>query len=86
MVIDIDRSLKELQRISEELSVKELFQTRALSCGIISFQPLAGHDPKQINHPDKDVLCHVLKGKGRLRMNGEETPIHEGMEIGRAHV
>jgi quercetin dioxygenase-like cupin family protein len=79
MVIDIARSLTELQKINEEIRVKELLQTKALSCGLISFKPIPGRDPKQINHPDKDVLCHVLKGKGRLRMNGEEIPIQHGM-------
>ena len=79
MIIDVNQSLRELRKVNEEISVKEILETRALSCGLIAFKPMPGGDPKQINHADKDVLCHVLKGKGRLRMNGEEIPVRRGV-------
>ncbi|HEX2932453.1 MAG TPA: cupin domain-containing protein, partial [Candidatus Binatia bacterium] len=35
--------------------------------------------PKQINHADKDVLCQVIKGSGRLRIDGKRISLRPGM-------
>jgi mannose-6-phosphate isomerase-like protein (cupin superfamily) len=30
------------------------------------------------HHADKDVVCHVIKGNGRLRIDGERFPLRPG--------
>ena len=46
--------------------------------GLIAFAPGGTADPKQITHADKDVLCYVLRGRGRLRVDGTLTPLEPG--------
>ena len=40
--------------------------------------PEKNSNPKQINHADKDVVCHVVKGSGRLRIDGKRIPLKPG--------
>ncbi len=78
-VIKVEKALKELQPINEEIRYKSCAEGKAFSAGLICFLPRKGADPRQINHEDKDVLCHVLKGRGRLRIRKREISLEPGM-------
>jgi quercetin dioxygenase-like cupin family protein len=45
---------------------------------VIAFEPRGDTDPKQINHQAKDVVCHVLKGSGRLRLDDRTIDLDAG--------
>src|SRR5438034_3394917 len=77
-ITKVHTELKKLRKISEEIRYKGCFEEEQFTAGLIAFRPSTGSDPKQINHDDKDVVCHVLKGRGRLRMNGRRIPLRPG--------
>ncbi|OGQ23428.1 MAG: hypothetical protein A3C54_02840 [Deltaproteobacteria bacterium RIFCSPHIGHO2_02_FULL_60_17] len=77
-VLKIQQALKGLEKISQEIHYKSCFEAEGFSSGLISFRPRKRSDPKQIKHRDKDVLCHVLKGSGRLRVNGRRIALTAG--------
>ena len=77
-VIKVREALRELQGINEEIRYKGCVEGRSFSSGLILFKPLRKTDPKQIRHRDKDVLCHVLRGRGRLRANGRSITLEPG--------
>ncbi|MCZ6625953.1 MAG: cupin domain-containing protein [Deltaproteobacteria bacterium] len=78
-IIKIREALKELEEISKEIRYKSCVEGKGFSTGLISFRPRKGSDSKQINHRDKDVVCHVLKGHGRLRINGQRIALEPGI-------
>lgn len=78
-IVKIDSALKALKRISAEIRYADCFKTEQFSSGLIAFRPSKKSDPKQITHDDKDVVCHVIKGSGRLRVRGKRTPLRPGM-------
>ena len=67
--VKIREALGELQEISKEIRYKSCLEGKGFSVGLISFKPGGDSDTKQINHEDKDVVCHVLEGHGRLRLS-----------------
>lgn len=77
-VLKIPRALKGLKELGEEIRYKSWFEGKNLSSGLISFKPRKRFDPKQIQHRDKDVLCHVLRGHGRLRLPGRRISLKPG--------
>ncbi len=77
-IIKIQKALKELKEISEEIRYKSCIESESFSTGLISFSPRKSSGPKLINHRDKDVVCQVLKGRGRLRINGRKIPLEPG--------
>ncbi len=78
-VINIKKALKELEAVNEEIRYKSCAESKCFSAGLISFRPRKGSDPRQIHHRDKDVLCHVLKGRGRLRIHNRRVLLKPGM-------
>lgn len=78
-IIWLRKALRELDVISREIQYKRCIQGRDFSSGLIAFRPLKSPDPKQIRHRDKDVICHVLRGRGRLRINGRRVALEPGM-------
>lgn len=78
-IIRVEKALKELDAINQEIRYKSCAEGKDFSAGLISFRPKKGADPRQINHRDKDVLCHVLKGRGRLRVNKRRISLEPGM-------
>ncbi len=78
-VLKIPRALKGLKDLNEEIRYKSWFEGNGLSSGLISFRPRKRSDPKQIKHRDKDVLCHVLRGSGRLRLPGRRISLKPGV-------
>ena len=77
-IIKIRQALKGLKKINEEIRYKSCLEGNSLSAGLILFRPKKNSDPRQIKHRDKDVLCHVLKGSGRLRVNRRRISLRPG--------
>ncbi|MBI2989297.1 MAG: cupin domain-containing protein [Deltaproteobacteria bacterium] len=77
-VIKVKQALKELKTINQEIRYKKCAEGNGFSTGLISFKPRKDADPKQIKHLDKDVVCHVLRGSGRLRVNGRRIALRPG--------
>lgn len=77
-VVTIKQALKHLKKLNEEIRYTSLVEGPRLSAGLISFSPRKQGDPKQIAHRDKDVLCQVLKGRGRLGIDGRRISLRRG--------
>jgi quercetin dioxygenase-like cupin family protein len=78
-VVKITTALRSLKKISDEISYADCFKEEKFTSGLIAFSPSKKSDPKQITHEDKDVVCHVIKGSGRLRVNGKRIPLRPGI-------
>jgi mannose-6-phosphate isomerase-like protein (cupin superfamily) len=77
-VLRISSQLRTLKKLNEEIRYADCFGAEKFTSGLIAFRPTKASSPKQINHADKDVVCHVIKGSGRLRVNGKRTPLRPG--------
>ena len=78
-IIKICQALKSLKIINDEIRYADCFKTAQFTTGLIAFRPAKNSDPKQIIHDDKDVVCQVLKGNGRLRVNSKRFPLRPGI-------
>ena len=78
-IIKINSALKGLKKINEEIRYADCFTTEHFTSGLIAFHATKNSDRKQINHADKDVVCQVIKGRGRLRVNGKRIPLTPGV-------
>ena len=78
-VIQITAELKRLKKLNDEIRYADCFKEKQFTSGLIAFRPTKNSDRKQINHDDKDVVCHVIKGRGRLRVNGTRIMLRPGM-------
>jgi mannose-6-phosphate isomerase-like protein (cupin superfamily) len=78
-VIKLQAALKQLKALNREISYKHFVRGRGFTTGLVSFNPARRSDPRQINHPDKDVVCQVLKGRGRLRVRHRTVALEPGM-------
>ncbi len=79
-IIKIKAALKTLKKINEEIRYTSCAEAKEFTAGLISFRPRRGADAdaKQIQHRDRDVLCQVLEGRGRLRVNGRRIALAPG--------
>ncbi|MBI2089568.1 MAG: cupin domain-containing protein [Deltaproteobacteria bacterium] len=77
-IIKIKEALKNLKEVNTEIRFRSCVEGSGFSAGLISFRPRKRADAKQINHRDKDVLCHVLKGRGRLRVDQRRILLRPG--------
>ena len=78
-VVRIATALKRLKKINDEICYAGCFKEEKFTSGLIAFRPTKNSDRKQINHNDKDVVCQVIKGNGRLRVNGKRVQLRPGM-------
>ena len=78
-VIRLQTALKRLPKLNDEIRYKNCFQAKTFTSGLIAFSPNKNSDAKQIIHTDKDVVCQVLKGRGRLRINGRRIQLRPGI-------
>jgi mannose-6-phosphate isomerase-like protein (cupin superfamily) len=78
-VLKISTALKQLKNINDEIRYADCFKEKQFTTGLIAFTPSKKSDSKQISHNDKDVVCHVIKGSGRLRVNGKRVQLRPGM-------
>ena len=77
-VIKIAAALKRLKKLNDEIRYADCFADQQFTAGLIAFRPTKNSNPKQINHADKDVVCHVIKGTGRLRSDGKRVSLKPG--------
>ena len=77
-VLKINGVVKRLKKLNEEIRYADCFAAKQFTAGLIAFRPTKNSNPKQINHADKDVVCHVVKGSGRLRVNSRRIPLRPG--------
>jgi len=77
-LMHIEDALKKLQQINPEIRYKSFVEGKRFSAGLIAFKPKRDSDPKQIKHLDRDVVCHVLRGHGRLRLNARKIALKPG--------
>jgi len=77
-VLRINTILKGLKKLNEEIRYADCFGEEQFTSGLIAFRPMKNSNPQQITHADKDVVCHVIKGSGRLKVNGKRTPLRPG--------
>jgi mannose-6-phosphate isomerase-like protein (cupin superfamily) len=78
-VLRINTVLKHFKNLNDEICYADCFKEEKFTSGLIAFRPTKNADRKQINHHDKDVVCHVIKGNGRLRVNGQRVQLRPGM-------
>lgn len=78
-VVRIKDALRRLERLSDEIRYKSCIEEGAFTMGLISFSPVKGRGRKLVCHRDKDVVCHVVEGKGRLRARGKTIALRPGM-------
>ncbi|MGE5817050.1 MAG: cupin domain-containing protein [Deltaproteobacteria bacterium] len=74
-IVNVRAIIKHLRRINPEMSYKNCFEDEQFTSGVIAFRPQKQSDTKQINHTDKDVICYVIKGRGRLRIQNRRIPL-----------
>jgi quercetin dioxygenase-like cupin family protein len=77
-IVKIAAALKRLKKIGDEIRYLSCFEQKQFSSGLIVFKPSKKPDPKQISHNDRDVICQVLQGCGRLRINGRKIRLAPG--------
>lgn len=77
-IVKLTTALKGLKRLNDEIRYADCFGGKQFTAGLIAFRPGKRGDAKQIHHADKDVLCHVLQGTGRVRVRGKRTPLKPG--------
>ena len=78
-IVKINSALKRLKKINDEIRYADCFKEKQFTSGLIAFRPNKRSDRKQIKHDDKDVVCHVIKGTGRLRVNGKRISLRPGI-------
>jgi len=78
-VLDLADELRRAKPISGEMAHRRLVEESTFVAGVVRFSPGGPPDPDQVTHQDKDVLCYVLSGTGRLRTDGRETPLRPGL-------
>ncbi len=77
-LMNLRDALKGLQRINQEIRYKSFVEGKRFSTGLIAFKSRKDSDPKQIRHRDRDVVCHVLRGRGRLRVDDRRIALKPG--------
>jgi quercetin dioxygenase-like cupin family protein len=77
-IVRIGDALKRMAKLNAEIRYADCFEAKQFTSGLIAFRPARTSDRKQINHDDKDVVCQVLKGRGRLRVKGRRIELRSG--------
>ena len=70
-IVKISAQLKRLKNLSDEIRYAECFSEKQFTSGLIAFRRNKGGDPKQIEHADKDVVCHVIKAPAVCALAGK---------------
>ena len=77
-IVKIAAALKRLKKISEEIHYLSCFEQKQFTGGLITFKPAKKANPKQISHDNQDVICQVLQGSGRLKIDGRRIRLVPG--------
>ena len=78
-LLQVADALGELKPLNAEISVRPWHRQPAYETGLIAFHPQGDADPRQILHEDRDLVCQVLQGAGRLRLEGQLVPVARGV-------
>ena len=78
-IVTFSQALKRLKKLNNEIRYADCFSEKQFTSGLIAFRRSKNSDPKQIEHADKDVVCQVIKGSGRLRIDGKALPLRAGV-------
>ena len=75
--LQLEEVAAQLKELGQEMRYATCFESDRFTQGIIAFagKPAAG---TQITHDDKDVLCYVISGTGRLRTTDREMVLKQG--------
>jgi mannose-6-phosphate isomerase-like protein (cupin superfamily) len=77
-VVQLKAALNSLRKINNEIRYANFFDEKQFTAGVIVFGPINSSDRKAIIHDDRDVVCHVLEGKGTLRCNDKRINLGPG--------
>jgi len=77
--IKISTALKRLRKLNDEIRCHNFITEPSFTSGVIAFRSRRGVGAKQISHDDKDVVCQVLKGRGRLRCGEKRIALAPGL-------
>ena len=77
-IVKIAAALKRLKKISDEIRYLSCFEQKQFNGGLIAFKPAKKANPKQISHDNQDVICQVLQGSGRLKIDGRRIRLVPG--------
>ena len=76
--VSVRQTLKRLKKINDEIRYADCFSEKQFTSGLIAFGPKQHPDRNQITHADKDVVCQVIKGSGRLRVGRRRVQLRPG--------
>jgi quercetin dioxygenase-like cupin family protein len=77
-IVKIAAALKRLKKVNDEIRYLSCFEQKHFTSGLIAFKPAKKTNAQQISHEDQDVICQVLQGSGRLRIDGRRIPLDPG--------
>ena len=85
-VFHLDEETKRLQEAKGEIGHRKLVERPGYRTGLVIFRrPAAPHTgsvkPREITHPDLDVVAHVIGGAGVLTVGGESRDLVPGMVL-----
>ena len=78
-IVKIAAALKRLKKIDDEIRYLSCFEQKHFTSGLIAFKPTKKSNQKQISHDDQDLICQVLQGSGRLRVDGRRIRLVPGI-------
>ena len=76
-VLQLDEVAGQLKPLSQEMRYATCVEAGRFTQGIIAFAGKPASS-SQITHDDKDVLCYVISGTGRLRAGDREMVLKQG--------
>jgi len=76
-VLQLEEVAGQLRALGEEIRYATCFEGQGFTQGIIAFAAKPAN-VGQITHDDKDVLCYVISGTGRLRSGQAEQVLKQG--------
>jgi mannose-6-phosphate isomerase-like protein (cupin superfamily) len=77
-IVKISAALKDLKQINDEIRYASCVEEKSFTSGLIAFKRTKKSNVRQITHYDKDVVCHVLQGSGRLRVERHRFQLRPG--------
>jgi mannose-6-phosphate isomerase-like protein (cupin superfamily) len=78
-IVKLAAALKHLRTINDEIQYVRCFESTHFSSGVIAFRPSKKPNHKQIKHADKDVVCQVVQGTGRVQIKNRRIALRPGM-------
>lgn len=76
-MLQLEEVAAQLRALGEEMRYATCFETTRFTQGIIAFANRAARGG-QITHDDKDVICYVISGTGRVHSGTKEMVLKQG--------